>query len=157
MSWTSARVAASVLIAATTALTMAAPASADAPTPPPKNPSVGASSEIACGISYPAKDFGASVNFPAGTTTLRDGPSNGCSQTRQGLHDQRAQYFCYLPGDGGTWTLLRNVSTGEQGWVRDDLLPGDGSNVPCDKTRHQPVSMGPDTGAPGRGTPLRPR
>lgn len=132
MPWTSARVAASVLIAATTPLTIAAPASADAPTPPPKNPGVGASSEVACGISYPAKDFSGWVNFPAGTTTLRDGPSNGCIQTGQGLHDQRAQYFCYLPGDGGTWTLLRNVSTGEQGWVRDDLLLGDGSNVPCE-------------------------
>jgi hypothetical protein len=73
------------------------------------------------------------VNFPVGTTTLRDGPSNGCIETGEGLHDQRAQYFCYLPGDGGTWTLLRNVSTGEQGWVRDDLLPGDGSNVPCEQ------------------------
>jgi hypothetical protein len=81
MSWTSARVAASVLIAATTPLTIAAPASADAPTPPPKNPGVGASSEVACGISYPAKDLSGWVNFPAGTTTLRDGPSNGCIQT----------------------------------------------------------------------------
>jgi hypothetical protein len=93
MSWIFARVAASVLIAVTTALVTAAPASAVAPTPPPKDPGVGMSSEIACGISYPAKDFGPWVNFPAGTTTLRDGPSNGCIQTGQGLSDQRAQYF----------------------------------------------------------------
>ena len=48
-------------------------------------------------------------------------------------HDLLAQYLCYTPGDGGTWTFLRNASTGEQGWVRDDLLAGDGSQVPCEE------------------------
>jgi hypothetical protein len=36
--------------------------------------------QVACGISYPVKDFGGCgwVNFPAGTiTTLRDGPYVG--------------------------------------------------------------------------------
>ena len=44
---------------------------------------------------------------------------------------------CYTPGDGGTWTFLRNSSTGDQGWVRDDLLPGYGSNVPGEETHRQ--------------------
>jgi hypothetical protein len=134
MSWTSARVAGSVLAAATATLAMAAPASANAaPSLHQKGPGVGASSMVACGLSYPQRGNQPWVNFPANTVTLRSGPSNGCIQTGQGLHDQRAQYLCYTPGDGGTWTYLRNTSTGDQGWVRDDLLPGYGSNTPCEQ------------------------
>lgn len=134
MSWTSARVAGSVLAAATATLAIAAPASADAATPPHKNgPGVGASTMVSCGLSYSDKDNQPWVNFPANTATLRSGPSNSCIQTGQGLHDQRADFLCYTPADGGTWTLLRNTSTGDQGWVRDDLLPGYGSNVPCEQ------------------------
>jgi hypothetical protein len=133
MSWTSARVAGSVLAAATATLAMAVPASAQAPTPPQKGPGVGASNTVSCGISYPNKDNQPWANFPANTSTLRSGPSNSCIQTGQGVHDQRADYLCYTPGDGGTWTFLRNTSTGEQGWVRDDQLPGYGSTVPCEE------------------------
>ncbi|MGH3535397.1 MAG: SH3 domain-containing protein [Pseudonocardiaceae bacterium] len=93
---------------------------------------MGASTTIACGLSYPAKDNSGWVNFPANTVTLRSGPSNSCIQTGQGVHDQRAQYLCYTPGDGGTWTFLRNTSTGDQGWVRDDQLAGYGSYVRCE-------------------------
>ncbi|MGH3855518.1 MAG: hypothetical protein ACRDR6_18920 [Pseudonocardiaceae bacterium] len=132
MPWTSARAVASVLAAATVTLAVAAPASAQAPTPSPKNPGVGAATTVACGLSYPAKDLSGFHPFPATTVTLRSGPSNSCIQTGQGMPDQLAQYLCYTPGDGGTSTFLRNVSTAEQGWVRDDLLAGDGSQVPCD-------------------------
>ena len=83
-------------------------------------------------ISYPDKDFGGWVTFPATTVTLRSGPSNSCIQT-EGIPGQLADYLCYAPGDGGTWTFLRNVSTGDQGWVRDDLLPGNGSQVSCEQ------------------------
>lgn len=131
MSWTSARVAGSVLAAATATLAMAVPASA-APTPSQKGPGVGASNTVSCGLSYPNKDNQPWTNFPANTVTLRSGPSNSCIQTGQGVHDQRADYLCYTPGDGGTWTFVRNTSTGEQGWVRDDQLPGYGSTVVCD-------------------------
>jgi hypothetical protein len=94
---------------------------------------VGASTTVACGVSYPAKDFSGVSKFPANTVTLRSGPSNSCIQIGQGMPDQIAQYLCYAPGDGGTWTFLRNVSTGDQGWVRDDLLAADGSRVPCEQ------------------------
>lgn len=132
MSWTSARVAGSVPAAAV-AVAIVAPASAQAPIPPPKSPGVGVSAIAACGISYPDKDFGGWVTFPATTVTLRSGPSNSCIQTGQGIPGQLADYLCYVPGDGGTWTFLRNVSTGDQGWVRDDLLPGNGSQVSCEQ------------------------
>ena len=128
MSWPSARVAGSVLAAVTATLGVAAPAYAG----PHKEPGVGTSAMVSCGLSYPAKDNQPWVNFPANTVTMRSGPSNSCIQTGQGLHDQRAQYLCYTPGDGGTWTYLRNTATGDQGWVRDDLLPKYGSNVPCE-------------------------
>lgn len=127
MSWTSARMAAPILAAATATLAIAAPAYAGS-----GQPGVGSSTMVSCGLSYPAKD-NAFFNFPANTVTLRSGPSDSCIGTGQGLHDQRAQYLCYTPGDGGTWTFLRNTATGNQGWVRDDLLPGYGSNVPCEQ------------------------
>lgn len=120
----------SALAAAAVTVTMALPASAQTLTV--KDPGVGASSTVACGISYPARDTSGFHRFPAMTVTLRSGPSNSCIQTGQGLPDQLAQYLCYTPGDGGTWTFLRNVSTGDQGWVRDDLLAGGGSQVPCE-------------------------
>jgi len=132
MSWTSAWVAGPV-IAATAALAMAVPASASASTSLAKDaPGPGSSTMVSCGLSYPAKD-NQWVNFPANTVTLRSGPSDSCIGTGQGMHDQRAQYMCYTPGDGGTWTFVRNTATGNQGWVRDDLLPGYGSKVPCEE------------------------
>ena len=130
---TSARLTGPVLAAAMATLAIAAPASAQAPTPSPKSPGAGASTMVACAISYPDKDFGGWETFPATTVTLRSGPSNSCIQTGQGISGQLADYLCYTPGDGGTWTFLRNVSTGDQGWVRDDLLPGNGSQVPCEQ------------------------
>lgn len=132
MSWTSARVAAPILAAATATLAIAVPAYA-------AQPGVGSSTMVSCGLSYPAKDHSEWVNFPPNTVTLRSGPSDSCIGTGQGLHDQRAQYLCYTPGDGGTWTFLRNTATGNQGWVRDDLLPGYGSQVPCDE--HPPPAF----------------
>ncbi len=134
MSWTSARVVGAVFAAATATLAMAVPASAQASMSPHKGPGpgVGASNTVSCGLSYPDKDGSRWMNFPANTVTLRSGPSNSCIQTGQGVNDQRADYLCYTPGDGGTWTFVRNVSTGDQGWVRDDLLPQYGSDTPCE-------------------------
>lgn len=124
-----------VVAAINTVVTVGAlvPASAQPATPLQKDPGVGSSTVVACGVSYAAKDFSGFHNFPANTVTLRSGPSDSCIQTGQGTHDQLAQYLCYTPGEGGTWTFLRNASTGEQGWVRDDLLAGDGSQVPCEE------------------------
>ena len=127
-------VAGSALAAAIATLATAAPASAQAPTPTPIDPGIGGSPTVACGVSYASEDSSAATNFPANTVTLRSGPSNSCIQTGQGTHDQLAQYLCFTSGDGGTWTFLRNVSTGDQGWVRDALLAGNGSQVPCDET-----------------------
>ena len=143
MPWTTARVAGSVLAVAMATLAIAAPARAQAPTPPPKDPGVGASSTVACGISYPDKDLSGWETFPVTTVTLRSGPSNSCIQTGQGIPGQLADYLCYAPGQGGTWTFLRNVSTGDQGWVRDDLLPGAGSQVPCEENPPPAVVIGP--------------
>lgn len=134
MSWTSARVVGPVIAATTATLAIAVPASAASAAQLDKSgPGVGSSSMVSCGLSYPDRDHGPWVNFPANTVTMRSGPSNSCIQTGQGLHDQRAQYLCYTPGDGGTWTFLRNTATGDQGWVRDDMLAGYGSNAPCEQ------------------------
>lgn len=131
MSWFTARIVGSALVAVAAPLAMSSPASAS-PTPDEKEPGVGDAPSISCGISYADHDDSKWRRFPANTVILRSGPSNSCIQTGMGLHDQRADYFCYLPGDGGTWTLVRNVSTGDQGWVRDDLLANHGSRFVCD-------------------------
>jgi len=77
-------IAGSVLTAAAVTVTLAIPASAQPPSPLPKDPGVGASSTVACGISYPARDSGGFHRFPAATVTLRSGLSNSCIQTGQG-------------------------------------------------------------------------
>ena len=140
MPWICAWLAGSVLAAATTTLATAAPASAQVQPPLPVDSAAGASTSVACGISYPVDDSTALMTFPANTVTLRSGPSNSCIATGQGTHDQLAQYLCFTQGDGSTWTFLRNVSTGDQGWVRDALLAGNGSRVPCDTTA-QPAGL----------------
>ena len=143
--WICARVTSGAVAATIATVVMGVPASAQPATPSPKDPGVGSSTHVACGVSYPARDLSGWHRFPANTVTLRSGPSNSCIQTGQGLPDQLAQYLCYTPGDGGTWTFLRKPSTGEQGWVRDDLLAGGGSQVPCE-----------DNPPPAFVNPLRP-
>ena len=133
MVWACARLAGSVLGAAVATLATVGSASAQVLAPSPMQPGVARSAAVSCGVSYPGDNLAEARNFPANTVTLRSGPSNSCIQTGQGTHDQLAQYLCYVPGDGGTWTFLRNVSTGDQGWVRDALLAGYGSDVPCEE------------------------
>lgn len=50
----------------------------------------------------------------------------------QGQKSHRVDYHCYTTGsDGNTWTYVRDVNTHYAGWVRDDLLVGNGSLVHC--------------------------
>lgn len=63
-------------------------------------------------------------SFIASGVNIRTFPHTGCTSVGQGQNGQRADYHCWAPGDGGTWTYLRNLSTGATGWVRDDFLSG---------------------------------
>lgn len=53
------------------------------------------------------------------------------------LHDHARPQWSTHPAvsaaASGDQPSLRNVSTRDQGWVRDDLLAGDGSRVPCEQ------------------------
>jgi hypothetical protein len=76
-----------------------------------------------------------------------DAPSGGAANQRSGTRavsptdcvivgvlqpSDDAVYYCWTRGqDGFTWTYLRNLRTGVSGWVRDNLLDGNGSNVGC--------------------------
>lgn len=64
-------------------------------------------------------------------TNIRSGPSTQCVALGQGQTSDYVQYDCYTEGDGYTWTHLFDGATYTEGWVRDDLLSGYGSNVHC--------------------------
>jgi hypothetical protein len=102
-----------------TGLILAGPASA-APKPDPG--SIGVTS-APCGTSGPNRENRVEADAPAnGTANQRSGSSTGCPAPGALQPTDDALYFCWTSGEGGTWTYLRNVRTGVQGWVRDDLL-----------------------------------
>jgi len=94
------------------------------------------------------------MHAPCGTTGPNidnrvdaDAPSGGAANQRSGTiaasstncvilgvlqPTDDALYFCWTAGnDGFTWTYLRNQRTGVRGWVRDNLLDGNGSDDWC--------------------------
>jgi hypothetical protein len=70
--------------------------------------------------------------FEVNGVNLRRSPSLNSRACAQGQKSHKVDYHCYTVGrDGRTWTYLRDVTTHYAGWVRDDLLKGNGSLVPC--------------------------
>ncbi|GLY32275.1 hypothetical protein [Kineosporia sp. NBRC 101731] len=62
----------------------------------------------------------------------RSGSSTGCGITGYADNRNTLDYHCYtVASDGSTWTYLRNDSDGTTGWVKDTLLPNNGSGVYC--------------------------
>jgi hypothetical protein len=54
-------------------------------------------------------------------------PPAGQAQKSQSLN-----YYCYTWGlDSHSWTYVKNLATAKQGWIRDDLLSGNGSSQWC--------------------------
>jgi ABC-type cobalt transport system substrate-binding protein len=50
----------------------------------------------------------------------------------QGQKSHKVDYHCWTTGsDGYTWSYVRDVNTHYAGWVRDNLLVGNGSLVHC--------------------------
>jgi hypothetical protein len=47
------------------------------------------------------------------------------------LHPPHTHTSTYTYTYTYTWSYLRDIDTGKVGWVRDDLLPGDGSTFYC--------------------------
>jgi SH3-like domain-containing protein len=69
--------------------------------------------------------------FTTDGTNIRIGPTTQCTSVGLGYRSHSVTYHCYRSGEGGTWTHLRNNTTGAQGWVKDSLLVGYGSSYPC--------------------------
>ncbi len=70
--------------------------------------------------------------FNTNAVNIRTGPSTSCTAVGQGQTSHNVQLDCWKSGGGGyTWSHLYDFTTGKQGWVRDDLLVGNGANVHC--------------------------
>ncbi|MFI8185918.1 hypothetical protein OG539_01900 [Actinacidiphila glaucinigra] len=72
------------------------------------------------------------MTMPSGVAAnMRSGSSTSCGV--KGWADNRDMliYFCYTWGQNGSWTYVMNVDDETRGWVKDSLLPGNGSNYNC--------------------------
>jgi hypothetical protein len=114
------------------ALALSAPASAAPSVVSKAGVSSLSTSFAACGRSGPNIQNGhvADAAF-TGAANIRTGSSTACAAVGVMQPTDDAVYFCYTGGTDGTWTYLRNVRTGVQGWVKDSLLRGNGSNSYC--------------------------
>lgn len=87
----------------------------------------------ACGRTGPNIDNARHNDAPAdGAANQRSGSSTGCAAVGVLQPTDDAIYFCWTLGtDGFTWTYLQSVRTGVRGWVRDNLLDGNGAVNNC--------------------------
>jgi hypothetical protein len=67
---------------------------------------------------------------------IRSGPWIKCKVRGIAKDEHDLKYHCWkkIPQADFTWTHLKNLDTGVQGWVRDDLLKDGGANKKCPKT-----------------------
>jgi len=121
-------VASSVLAAAAVFSTVALAGPASATPDKPANPA--SVQALRCDGTYVPPDRDSTVGDFVAPADIYPGFGRGCIPSR-GLPGHRADYYCYVRGEGGTWTYLRNLTTGKRGWVQDDLLTGGGSSVLC--------------------------
>jgi hypothetical protein len=69
--------------------------------------------------------------FDGNGINIRTEPSTSCASRGHGQASHNVVYHCYKPGEGGTWTHLKDTTTGVQGWTKDSLLKGYGSPKRC--------------------------
>jgi hypothetical protein len=119
-------IAATTLAILAPAFGAAVPASASPPSASPLNAS--------CGRAGPNVANHRVNDAPSnGTANQRSGSSTSCTAPGALQPSDDAIYFCWTRAtDGSTWTYLRNIRTGVQGWVRDDLLKENGAAFAAD-------------------------
>ncbi|MEU9193268.1 SH3 domain-containing protein [Streptomyces hundungensis] len=69
-----------------------------------------------------------------GAVNMRSGAGISCRSHGIAYRGQPLDYHCYanpVADDDFNWTYARNVSTGVEGWIRNDLLTDSGSKVKC--------------------------
>ncbi|MFG2715346.1 SH3 domain-containing protein [Streptomyces goshikiensis] len=87
-----------------------------------------------CGWAPDDIDGGGWYATADGVVNMRSGASTGCPANGVAYRGQALDYHCYAPplaDDDYSWTYARNVSTGVEGWIRNDLLTDFGSKVKC--------------------------
>ncbi|MEU1225512.1 SH3 domain-containing protein [Streptomyces sp. NPDC005828] len=62
---------------------------------------------------------------------IRTGPTTECVSLGQAQASHGLTLHCWVAGQDGTWSHVRDNTTGVSGWIKDSLLNGYGSNVPC--------------------------
>lgn len=78
-----------------------------------------------------ASDRDSRTGHATTAANIRSGSSTSCAALGAAQTGDTLNYYCYTVAGNYTWTYLRDNRTGVKGWVRDDLLSGDGSLVSC--------------------------
>ncbi|ANZ39072.1 hypothetical protein BBK82_26350 [Lentzea guizhouensis] len=139
-----------MLFAATTSLALVGTASAADEKPAPVYTGAADTNESGVGVmactghAHSNKDTRTGPFFDGSNVNIRRGPHTACRSDGQGQLSHTVDYHCFGTGDSvtrngvtyTTWTYLRDVTTGVQGWVSDaflDLNPNGfrGSLVSC--------------------------
>jgi hypothetical protein len=123
---------AGLAITATSAVTFAPSATAQAaPKPKPHHPVV-APLNASCGTAGKTSDY-TTGHTNDNYANIRTGSNTSCASVGQAQASHTLYYYCYTSQSNGdyTWTYVRDVNTGKRGWIRDDLLSGYGSGDWC--------------------------
>lgn len=90
-----------------------------------------ASANAPCGRAAWGTD-GTTVRMPTGVSAnMRSGSSTSCGIVGWADNRDTLIYYCWTYGENGTWTYLYNQHDDRFGWVKDSLLPNNGSNQYC--------------------------
>ncbi|MDX2815709.1 MULTISPECIES: hypothetical protein [unclassified Streptomyces] len=91
-----------------------------------------ASANASCGKTGPNLDT-TIVSMTAGVSAnMRSGSSTGCGVKGWADNRDSLDYYCYTwDPNWESWTYLYNRHDGTYGWVKDSLLPNNGSTKGC--------------------------
>ncbi|WP_367325619.1 SH3 domain-containing protein [Streptomyces sp. HUAS ZL42] len=90
-----------------------------------------ASANASCGQGAWGTD-GTDVRMTPGVSAnMRSGSSTSCGIVGWADNQDTLIYYCWTSGQNGTWTYLYNQHDDRTGWVKDSLLPYNGSNQWC--------------------------
>ncbi|ADJ45453.1 hypothetical protein AMES_3629 [Amycolatopsis mediterranei S699] len=83
----------------------------------------------ACGHNGPNND--PNTGHATTAANIRNGSSTSCPAVGAAQPGDVLDYYCYTSAGSYTWTFVRDTRTGTIGWIRDDLLSGNGSYYYC--------------------------
>ncbi|MBT2438815.1 SH3 domain-containing protein [Streptomyces sp. ISL-36] len=58
---------------------------------------------------------------------IRSGPTTDCQSNGQAQTGHNLRLDCWVSGQNGTWTHVRDNTTGVSGWIKDSLLQNNGA------------------------------